>query len=176
MRPAIVLILAATLQGQDHWAAQLATDVKAGSWDAAERVGSALMGEIEAGRIFSRFSDVPAEAAVRRLYAEALDHLGRKDEARRQREIADHPDAVVHEYGARLANLKRDLLATQINEPSSFGGANQVRIAFFRADWCAPCKQERARLKNYRNSSAKMIEFDVDHLDSSFRKYVPLES
>src|SRR5580658_3526987 len=68
--------------GPEAWPVMLEADVKLQSWAAAERVGEAAMGEIEAGRLFPRLADVNEEARARRWYAEALDHSGKADQAR----------------------------------------------------------------------------------------------
>src|SRR5579872_3313580 len=94
---AALFLIAATAAAQNNWPAQLELDVQTQSWDAAARVGAAIVEEIESGRIFPRFADVPGEIKVRNLYAAALDHIEKADEARRQRNIAQlletRPDA-----------------------------------------------------------------------------------
>jgi len=182
MRRAIFL-MAVTACAQSNWPAQLETDIKTQSWDAAVRVGAAILDEIEAGRMFTRFADVPDEINVRNLYATALDHAGNPDQARRQRLTAQlletQPDAagIAAQFARRIANLKADVLATQINQPAKFqhDGAHAQVIAFW-ATWCAPCKPELDRLARYRNPRAKLVTLDVDHLDPALRPYVQLES
>ncbi|MBZ5606494.1 MAG: hypothetical protein LAO79_29750, partial [Acidobacteriia bacterium] len=131
MLPRLLLLSAALsaarASAQADWPAQLAIDVDTQSWDAAARVGAALVDEIRFGRMFPRFSDVPAEIRTRNLYADALDHTGNPGEARRQRSIArlladpsTGGPAIDAETARRLDRLKADLLATEIREPAAF--------------------------------------------------------
>jgi len=180
---ACVLFLAAGAWAQSNWPAQLETDVKAQSWDAAVRVGAAIVDEIESGRMFARFADVRDEVNVRDLYAAALEHTGKIDQARRQRSIARlltaRPDAreIAAEFTRRIANLKAGVLAAQIKQSANFPrSGSHVLIVSFWADWCALCKPELDRLKRYENSRAKVLTLDVDHLDPALRRYVQLES
>ncbi len=167
-------MIAAVLHAQSHWPAQLETDVKAQSWDAAVRVGAAIVEEIDAGRMFARFADVTEEVRIRRMYADALDQVNKADEARRQRAIAT---AVAEKregspgYDRRMANLKASVLASAIEEPSSLP---RSAIVVFWAKWCAVCKPELDALARYKG--ARVVPLDVDHLEPAMRKYVPMES
>jgi thiol-disulfide isomerase/thioredoxin len=178
-----VFVAQLMLSAQANWPAQLDLDVKSESWDAATRVGAALIDEIEAGRIFTRFSDVAEEVKARRLYASALDHTGKIEEAQHQRSIArlliEQPDSgqIAAETARRLANLKGDVLATEIQpRPFPRRAPGRALIVAFWASWCAPCKPELERLASYKNPRAELLTFDVDHLDPALREYVPLES
>ena len=192
MLPRLLLLSAALsaarASAQADWPAQLAIDVDTQSWDAAARVGAALVDEIRFGRMFPRFSDVPAEIRTRNLYADALDHTGNPGGARRQRSIArlladpstggpaiDAPE-IAAETARRLDRLKADLLATEIREPAAFPRSGSALIVAFWADWCAPCKPELERLSRYKNPRAKILTVDADHLDSTLQPYLRRES
>ncbi len=128
------------------WPLMLEAHVKLGHWGAADRLGVASVEEIEAGRMFGRVTDVSEESKLRRLYAEALDHRGKIDEARRQLGIAarlsadaatmfdsyvkSHPIAAgdlerlsarseaqaAGEYADRVDRAKSELLADEIRQ------------------------------------------------------------
>jgi thiol-disulfide isomerase/thioredoxin len=171
------------LAAQSNWPAQLDADVKAGSWEAAARVGAAIVEEIEMGRMFDRFADVPKEVQIRRLYADALDRTGASAKAAEQRAIAallvEHPDSpkVAAETNRRFVSLKLDLLATEVREPSSFPRDEKVQVVSFWAAWCAPCKKELDELSRYRNPRAKVVVLDFDRVDRAVReRYVKLTS
>lgn len=171
-RKCAILLLTAALRAQSHWPAQLELDVKTQSWEAAVRVGSALTGEIEAGRMFATFAGVPEEKKARELYADALDHTGNRAEAQHQRAIAgrlDDPDSP--ENSRRLARLKAEVLAVEIEQPAHFPAADRVQIIAFWADWCVLCKPELAELARYSNADAKVVTLDADHLDRALREY-----
>ncbi len=168
----------------------LDADVKSGSWEAAGRVGQATVEEIDAGRMFRRFADAAEEANVRRLYAEALDHLGNSDRAIEQRCIARQildaiPDAPCSAQAAierdrRISSLKADLLATEVKEPAAplpFEPDGKVLVVAFWASWCAPCARELDLLHRYRNSRAKLLPIDIDGLNAAVKaRFVPPES
>ncbi len=160
----------AALSAQTQWPAQLEIDVKSQSWDAAARVGAAIVEEIDAGRMFSRFADVAQEAHVRRLYADALDHIEKSADAKQQRSIADA--VVSNREGApgferRLANLKTSVLASEMDEPSTLPSGS---VVVFWAEWCPLCKPELEAVSAYPH----VVKFDVDRMNAAFRKYVPM--
>jgi thiol-disulfide isomerase/thioredoxin len=179
----LLLLSAALACAQENWPAQLETDVATKHWEAAGRVGAAILDEIAAGRMFTRVSEIAAEIKVRTLYADALDHLGKSEEARHQRTLAGllaerkTAPELAAETARRLANLKADVLATEIRDPASFPpSAPQVLIVAFWADWCALCKPELEQLDRYRNPRAKILKLDADHLDPALRRYLPIPS
>src|SRR5947209_4817192 len=175
MRGILLLAFAAVLRAQSHWPAQLETDIKAGSWGAAARVGAALIEEIDAGRMFTRFTDAAEEVRARRLYADALYRTGKLEDARRQRAIAEHPENSPG-FVRRLANEKAEVLASRIDQPSLLPRANgRATIVSFWASWCALCKPELDALANYIDPRAEVVKVDVDNLDPALRPYVPGE-
>jgi|SRR5579872_1143631 len=172
IRSTLMLAAAVLACAQEHWPAQLETDVKTENWDAAVRVGSALVEEIEAGRMFARFQSRAAEIQARELYATALDHAGKTTEANRQRALAKSladPDSPGN--SRRLRNLKTDLLAEQIDLPAHFPSSDRVQIVAFWADWCVLCKPELEQLAHYSHPRAKILTLDADHLDPALREY-----
>jgi len=183
----LFLISGLVLLGQPaNWPGVLEADVKSGNWEAAVRVGQATVEEIEAGRMFTRFSDVAEESNVRRLYAEALDHTGDPARAREQRCLArENPDASCAAQAAlqrarRMGSLKADLLATQVNQPAAplpFPQDGKVLVVVFWAKWCAPCLPEVDMLRRYRNSRAKVLPVDIDGVATDLKaRFVPPES
>ena len=124
--------------------------------------------------MFTRFADVPEELRARRFYADALQHSGKSEEARRQLEIArlvaEHRDGAPG-YARRLANLKASVLASAIDRPSSLPPDS---IVMFWAKWCAVCEPELDALSHY--SLAKVVTIDVDRMDPLLREYVPMAS
>ena len=179
--PSFVQVLLLTL-AQSTWPEQLRIDVESKSWEAAARVGAAIVEEVQKGRLYPTFADVPEEIKTRNLYADALDHIANSAEATRQRTIArlleSNPDApeVRSETGRRTANLKQELLSTQLREPSTLPHSDRVTIVAFWADWCAICKPELDRLSRYRNPQARVVTIDADHLDTALRPYLKIES
>ena len=176
----LFVMVAAVAWAQANWPDQLERDVKAASWEAAARVGAAILDQIGAGKMFTRFSDVPQEIRVRTLYAEALDHTAQGGEARRQRaaarslaDRADTPD-LAGETAGRMANLKADVLATQIREAANFPRFSGVLIVAFRADWCAMCKPELEHLAKFSDPRARILTYDADHLQPDMRRYLPI--
>ncbi len=167
-------LLAATAFAQSHWPLQLETDVNTQSWQAAVRVGIAIVEEIDAGRMFTRMEDVGAEIRIRNLYAQALDHTGNSSEAKRQRSLARQLAA--DPGPRRIANLKSEILATEVREPADLPRSSGALVVAFWADWCALCKSELDQLAKYRHPRAEIVTFDVDHLDPSLRRYVPKQS
>ncbi len=157
------------------WPILLDAEVRLGNWPMAERYGEAVMEEIDAGRLFSRLADAKEEARMRRLYAAALEHQGKHDAAARQIAIVDPQapaaDAIrkegariaAAEYARRIANLRSEVLAGEIREPSTpfrlkDAAGRDVSLADYRgkpvvavfwATWCAPCLEELKRLNGY---------------------------
>jgi thiol-disulfide isomerase/thioredoxin len=179
MRFAALVIMSVGLQAQSHWPVQLEIDVKAQSWSSAVRVGAAIVEEIDAGRMFVRFADVPREIAVRLMYAEALERMSESEEARRQRSITtaleEHRESAPG-FARRLANLKADVLASRIDQLSSLPHHDgRATIVAFWASWCALCKPELDALAKYSNPLADVLRVDVDHLDPALRPYTPGE-
>jgi hypothetical protein len=174
MRIAALSFVTVIACGQSHWPAQLELDIKAESWDAAVRVGAALVGEIDGGRMFTRFADIPAEVRTRRYYADALEHTAALDQAREQRRIAwivEENRESAPGYQRRLENLKASVLAEAVNEPSSLPPSS---IVVFWAEWCALCKPELQALARFSDDRMKIVKIDVDHADSKWRRYVPM--
>ncbi len=183
----LLLISGLTVVGQPaNWPGVLESDVKSGSWEAAVRVGQATVEEIDAGRMFTRFADVAEEAKVRRLYAEALDHVGNPERAREQRcLVRQTPDAscaaqVAVQRARRLGSLKADLLATEVKLPAAplpLPPDGKVLVVAFWAKWCAPCLPEVDLLRRHRNSHAKLHPIDIDGISADLKaRFVPPES
>jgi hypothetical protein len=173
----------------EKWPTALEADVKSGSWAAAERVGEALVQEIDAGRMFASFSEASQEAKIRNLFAEALDSNQEFEEARAQRclarQIVDpRPDAACAARAAlqrdrRIVQLKASVLASEVKIPASFpfprpGG---IAIIAFSAAWCAPCVKELDELRKFKNPLAQIVVLDVDQLSSAQKaSFLPMPS
>jgi hypothetical protein len=189
-RGAAILFCIGMAHGQPQkWPATLQADIAAGSWAAAERVGEALIEEIDAGRMFATFGEVAEEAKSRALYADALEHIGKPETARAQRclarAVADaHPDAEClaqarRERERRVVNLKSEVLATQVRIPASFPFAHpgMVTVIAFSAVWCAPCVKELDELRHVRNPQAQVVMLDVDQLTTDEKAaFVPTQT
>lgn len=186
---AILFICAAAFAQPQKWPATLEADVKAGSWAAADRVGEAVAEEIDAGRMFASFGEVGEEVKMRNFFAEALEHAGKSSEAEAQqclaRQIADpRPGApcsvkAAAERERRTANLKADVLASELKIPAAFPMVKRgaVSIVVFSATWCAPCVKELEVLRRFNDPAAQVVVLDVDRLSSEQKAaFVPLES
>jgi peroxiredoxin len=151
------------------WPLMFEAEVHLRDWPMAERYGDALIEEIDAGRLFPRLSDTAEESRIRRLYATALDHQGKTTAAQLQKSIADNDgEGVViaaRERARRLANLKTEVLAGEIHQPSTpfrlpdLNGRNvaladyhgQPLVVIFWATWCAPCIEELRQAQAFVN-------------------------
>lgn len=157
------------------WPIMLDAEVRLRDWPMAERYGEAVMEEIDAGRLYSRVSDVAEEARIRTLYATALDHQGKPEAAAKQRAIVDPNSApndslraegaalATAERARRIANLRNEVLAGEIRmeapplqlrdlkgrEVSVADFRGQPFVAVFWATWCAPCVEELRQLKPF---------------------------
>lgn len=121
------------------WPVMLDAEVRLRDWPMAERFGEAVVEEINAGRLFPRLSDSAEEAGIRRLYATALEHQGKKEAAARQMAIVD-PKALdgyallkserdrIRAEGAavaaaqrarRVENLRNEVLSAEIRQAST---------------------------------------------------------
>jgi len=170
IRPLAFLLAATAVSAQSHWPAQLEADVNTRSWEAAVRVGAAIVEEIDAGRLLARVADVAEEIRIRDLYATALDRTGDAKEAQHQRALARNLKSDPGER--RLANLRAELLASETRRPAPFPRSPHVQIVSFWADWCPLCKPELAQLAKYHHPNTSVLTLNVDHLDPSLRPYV----
>lgn len=173
---AILFLPLAAFAQPEKWPAALARDVQSESWAAAERVGEALAEEIDAGRMFASFAEAPREAAMRELYAVALDHRGNLAEARAERCLAlqaVHPSPnpgcaakAKLERNRRIARLKDDVLAAEVKIPASipFARRGNIAVVAFSAAWCPPCVRELEELRRFDHPGAQIVMLDVDQL------------
>jgi|GEM_PF-1890138 thiol-disulfide isomerase/thioredoxin len=191
MKRAIAILFwsAMALAQPEKWPAELAADVQAAHWAAAERVGRALAEEIDAGRMFATFAQVADEARARNLFADALEQNGKPLPARLQRCLARAllaPDLASPcaaraslERGRRVAHLKAEVLAREVKIPASFPVASNGRITVlaFSASWCAPCAAELDRLRRFDHPLAQVVIIDIDLLSAAEKSsFVPMES
>jgi thiol-disulfide isomerase/thioredoxin len=140
------------------WPVMLQAEVKLGKWDAAERLGSEAVKEIDAGRLFEHADEIGDEVRFRRLFAEALEHRNRGEEARTQRRVME-------------TRAKTATLAAEIHEPAppqlQFAAQYKGRVAIvlFWATWCAPCIGELDQLNEVYaklHSRAEIVAVSAD--------------
>jgi thiol-disulfide isomerase/thioredoxin len=142
------------------WPLMLQAQVKLAQWEAAERLGSEGVKEIEGGWLFEHPDEIADEVRFRRRFAEALEHRNRGEEARAQRQMIEK-------------RAKAALLATEIHEPAPpyLKNAEQHKgkpvIALFWATWCAPCVSELDQLNTaYPSLRDRAIVLAVDADDT----------
>jgi thiol-disulfide isomerase/thioredoxin len=114
------------------WPVMLRAEIKLKEWDAAEALGAEAVREIDAGRLDD-------EIRFRRWYADALDHLHRVDEARKQRSILE-----AHAKAATLAAEIHEPPLPQLKFTAQYKG--KVAIVLYWATWCTPCIGELDQL------------------------------
>lgn len=186
---AILFFCAIAVAQPEKWPSVLEADVKSESWRAAERVGEALAEEIDAGRMFTSFKDTRAEAKARDLFADALEHLGKADQARAQRCLArqildPRPDATcapqaAKERDRRISHLKAEVLASELKIPAlfPFAGGDRITVIAFSAAWCAPCEKELSELRRFQSPAPRIVMLDVDQFTWEEKaSFVPVQS
>lgn len=171
------------------WPIVLDAEVRLRDWPLAERYGEAVMEEIDAGRLYSRFRDAAEEARMRRLYAAALDHQGKTEAAALEIAIADPAavttDAIRREGDAvaaverarRIANLRSEVLATEIHQPAAPFRLRDLHgdeialadylgkplVALFWATWCEPCVAELRQWNGFfEKFSGRLAAVSID--------------
>jgi peroxiredoxin len=139
------------------WPIMFDAEARLKHWPMAGRYGEAVIEEIDAGRLFARWADANEAARMRRLYAMALEHLGKNEAAARQIEIART------ERDSRIPQLRSEVLAAEINQPSTPFRLRDLNgrevaladyrgkplVAIFWATWCAPCVEELRQLNGF---------------------------
>jgi peroxiredoxin len=157
------------------WPLMLEAQIKLQKWVEAERLSKATVHEIEAGHLFPELTKRAEETRVRRLYAEALDHGGKTEEARFELSVAValSPEAKqpFEDYLRRHPLSDGDRSKLEAEAKSIARNADDRRTMRAKADLLALEHKQLAtpfRLKNLEGKEVALADFSSKALVVAF--------